>query len=237
MLESAEALALVQLVNTQLETVWRGKSIAQRKQRREAGDRTRRANTPALYSIEFVKKLAPSPHCSEYFLRVMRRENSGTVASAGIAHTMQGAITVVSEYRVALDGLDTSSEVIMYLAPACQQDNGHYLYKGFAALLVHLLVYCCACARLRMHVYAEHPGMVKLYGQYATAGYASSRGSAEYVGYVINATAGGLTDAALAALKACARYRIDTVLARMTVNKDTTLDASACVGPWSGACG
>ena len=268
MLESAEALALIARINVDLATVYRGESMAEKKERRQAKINPAPVGMPALYQIEFMKNLARSSHAftvmaanterhDEYLLRVTRREKSATTTVDGNTVHMSGARFVISEYEVSLQGLETSSGITTFLAPECMHDSGRYLCKGFGRLLMHLLVYCCACARLRMQIFAVHPTTVKLYGEYRAAGYASARvKSNTTTDFTIDTTAGGaaaahseaaaggaaaahseaaagrLTVSDIEDLKALAVKNIDSTLEAMTLAKHTTLSENMYVVPW-----
>lgn len=256
MLESAEALALIARINVDLATVYRGETLAEKKERCQAKIHPAPVGMPALYQIEFMKNLARSSHAftvmaanterhDEYLLRVTRRENSGTATVDGNTVHMSGARLVISEYEVSLQGLETSSGITTFLAPECMHDNGRYLCKGFGRLLMHLLVYCCACARLRMQIFAVHPTTVKLYGEYRAAGYASARvKSSTTTEFTIDTTVGPaaaarseadvgrLTGTDIDAVKTLAEKNIDSVLEAMTLAKHTTLSENMYVVHW-----
>lgn len=229
---SAEGLAVVARVNLCLETVAKG----------ETGRQTRNVTSPermpAQYKIEFVQDLsqwdtARSTHCG-YCLRVTRREKAGNHTST------KRALSVISEYMVTVDGLHTASRISTYLAPTGTGNNGHYLYKGFAKLLVHLLVYCCACARVRINVYAVHPATTKVYAKYAEDAYdsccirpCSAGATGNVTDFCIDASAGGLSDAGLGGLKESAMLRIDSVLRAIIASRHTTPRANMYTVPGS----
>ena len=218
--------------------------MSEKKERRQAKIHPPPVGMPALYKIEFMKNLAQSSHPfavmaerhDTYCLRVTRREDCGFATVDGNTVCGSGARLVISEYDVLVHGLSTSSEITTFLAPVCMHDNGRYLCKGFGRLLMHLLVYCCACARLRMEICAVHPTTTKLYGEYRAAGYASARvKSNTTTDFTIDTTAGcaaaarseadvgRLAETDIDALKALAVKNIDSTLEAMTLAKHTTL--------------
>ena len=75
---------------------------------------------------------------------------------------------VICEYNIEVEDSVVSSKINTLLAQRYMQDDLHYQQKGFAKLLIHLLVHICACARLRQEVFCAHAATDKVYSVYTT---------------------------------------------------------------------
>ena len=73
---------------------------------------------------------------------------------------------VICEYNIEVEDSVVSSKINTLLAQRYMQDDLHYQQKGFATLLIHLLVHICACARLRQEVLCSHAASDKVYSMY-----------------------------------------------------------------------
>ena len=186
-----------------------------------------------------------------YKLRVVRNERpgivvksvtetqaDGTVVTINTETELQGAHHLISEYSVDVCHGCVTASLNTYMAPKCMGDDGLYLCKGFATLLLHLLVYCCTWARLRQDIVAQHPATMKLYSRYCIDGYATVGRTVDdkygvTVEYCIDSSKipNGLSDELLAGLRTSAMLNIQNVLKKMIASKSTTLNASRYIVP------
>ena len=123
---------------------------------------------PGAYQIEMVEDCLGQYRAGEgkYHLRVVRIESGRTISTAIGVQAMHGARQVIAEHEVTLVGDDAYCRLWTNLAPVSLGNDECYLGMGFDELLFHLLVYCCACARVRMNIYALHPAGVSMYAEY-----------------------------------------------------------------------
>jgi len=254
MLASREMLETIGFVNRELGNAGKGESLQERLQRRRDGNTLTPVSLPSRYQIEFMHDLKSSDLTVgryTYKLRVVRSEMPGTVVKSvpetqidGTVVTinteteLQGAHHLISEYSVGVCRGRATASLNTYMAPKCMGDDGLYLYKGFATLLLHLLVYCCAWARLRQEIDAQHPATIKLYSRYCKDGYATVGRTVDdefgvTVEYCIDSskTPNGLSDELLAGLRTSAMLNIQNVLKKMIASKSTTLNASRYIVP------
>ena len=73
---------------------------------------------------------------------------------------------VICENNIEVEDSVVSSKINTLLAQRYMQDDLHYQQRGFATLLIHLLVHICACARLHQEVFCVHAASDKVYSIY-----------------------------------------------------------------------
>ena len=129
-------------------------------------------SSPSYY-VEFVKTPVLSTyHVTTYSLRVIRSEPARSVQilykeEPSKWKEMKVSKLVICEYDIQVkDLVVTKSKVNTLLAQRYMQDDLHYQQRGFAKLLIHLLVHICACARLRQEVLCSHAASDKVYSMY-----------------------------------------------------------------------
>ena len=253
MLASREMLKTIEFVNRELLNAGKGECLQARIRRQRDGNTLTPASLPSRYRIEFMHDLRSSylADSDTYKLRVVRNEmggtvvksvpetqTDGTVVTVNTETELQGAHHLISEYSVDVCHGRVTSSLNTYMAPKCMGDDGRYLFKGFATLLLHLLVYCCAWARLRQDINAQHPATIKLYSRYCTDGYATVGHTTDdefgvSAVYCIDSSKNpnGLSDELLAGLRTSAMLNIQNILGKMIASKSTTLNASQYIVP------
>ena len=128
-------------------------------------------SSPSYY-VEFVKTPVLSTyHVTTYSLRVIRSEPARSVRipykqEPGKLMNMEVSKLVICEYDIDVEDSVVTSKISTLLAQRYMQDDLHYQQKGFAKLLIHLLVHICACARLRQEVFCAHAASDKVYSVY-----------------------------------------------------------------------
>ena len=102
----------------------------------------------------------------DYRLRLVRTERVHT------SEFVKGARQIICEYTINVDGeegyIASDTNVFTFMAAASMGPckSNAYLRKGFGSMLLHLLVYCCAAAQLKMNVQCLHSTTVKQYAVY-----------------------------------------------------------------------
>ena len=128
-------------------------------------------SSPSYY-VEFVKTPVLSTyHVTTYSLRVIRSEPARLVRipykqEPPKLMEMKVSKLVICEYNIEVEDSVVSSKINTLLAQRYMQDDLHYQQRGFAKLLIHLLVHICACARLHQEVFCVHAASDKVYSIY-----------------------------------------------------------------------
>jgi len=126
------------------------------------------AKLPAIYSVELAELFGNNNASASiervWYLRLIRQEQRKSNETLG--PFMEGAKQIISEYTVTVKGLITSSDLKTFFSTTALKKDAHYLGKGFGSLLIHVLVYCCACADLQMNIEAMHPATISVYSKY-----------------------------------------------------------------------
>ena len=129
------------------------------------------ASSPSYY-VEFVKTPVLSTNtATTYSLRVIRSEPARMVQmlyeeEPSKLIEMRVSKLVICEYDIDVEDSVVFSHIRTLLAQRYMQDDLHYQQRGFAKLLIHLLVHICACARLRHEVLCSHAASDKVYSIY-----------------------------------------------------------------------
>ena len=128
-------------------------------------------SSPSYY-VEFVKTPVLSTNtATTYSLRVIRSEPARMVQmlyeqEPSQWKEMKVSKLVICEYNIEVEDSVVTSHIRTLLVQTYIQDDLHYLQRGFAKLLIHLLVHICACARLRQEVFCAHAATDKVYSVY-----------------------------------------------------------------------
>ena len=128
-------------------------------------------SSPSYY-VEFVKTPVLSTNIeTTYSLRVIRSEPARMVQmlyeqEPSQWKEMEVSKLVICEYNIEVEDSVVTSHIRTLLAQTYMQDDLHYLQRGFAKLVIHLLVHICACARLRQEVFCAHAATDKVYSVY-----------------------------------------------------------------------
>jgi len=130
------------------------------------------ARLPAIYYVELEELFgnistinsASDPLERTYYLRLMRQEQ--TPSNNPLRQFMEGAKQIISEDTVTQSGNSVSSDLKTFISTTSLKKDEHYLKKGFGSLLIHVLIYCCACANVQMKISAIHQATIAVYRKY-----------------------------------------------------------------------
>ena len=139
----------------------------------------------AVYRIELVQECREHA-CNKtvYHMRLIRQERTIRQERGPTVESTAGGQEIVSDYEIEIiNGVCTGS-INTYRALNVYNLYDRYENRGFAALLAHLLVYCCACARLKLDIMAVHLATMHLYRKYAD--FASDVGEIDDEGRITN---------------------------------------------------
>ena len=194
------------------------------------------ASSPSYY-VEFVKTPVLSTyHVTTYSLHVIRSEPARSVRipykqEPGKLMAMEVSKLVICEYNIEVEDSVVSSKINTLLAQRYMQDDLHYQQKGFATLLIHLLVHICACARLRQEVFCAHAASDKVYSVYTKKHLNDEKkplATREYKWganeYVIDSRL--MDNDQVIKLKKVSMDGVEDVVTNMTNHREITLDAN-----------
>ena len=122
----------------------------------------------AVYRIELMQECREHAYNKTvHHMRLIRQERSIRQKSDPTVQSTVGGQEIISDYEITIfDGVCTGS-INTYRGLDVYNLHRRYENRGFAALLAHVLVYCCACARLKLEIVAIHSATMHLYRKYA----------------------------------------------------------------------
>ena len=213
----------------------------------------------AVYRIELMQECREHAYNKTvYHMRLIRQERSIRQKSDPSVQSTVGGQEIISDYEITISNGVCTGSINTYRGLDVYNLHRRYENRGFAALLAHVLVYCCACARLKLDIAAVHLATMHLYRKYADfasdvaemddkdritsgfsvvcerkdAGHEKDEKSVEKVitciCLSIDASQNGLHADKVALLEKFAMEKTNEVLDRLREKRNTNLNANIC---------